>query len=97
MSFKDGPLLLLYLGVHRTVRTAGCLHWHILNLYCFYNSLQLGGKKTPHQGTIPFWLYIVPTDLVSVFLDVGNLQITYIDMPTRFSSHFLYFSNFTGI
>ena len=35
----------------------------------------LGGKNPPHRGTIPFWLYIVPTDLVSVFLHVGNLQI----------------------
>ena len=50
---------------------------------------QLGGKNPPHWGTIPFWLYIVPTDLVSVFLDVGNLQITYKDLPTRFSSFFL--------
>ena len=32
-----------------------------------------------------FGLYIVPTDLVSVFLDVGNLQITYTDLPTGFS------------
>ena len=38
---------------------------------------QLGGKNLPHRGTISFWLYIVATDLVSVFLDVGNLQITY--------------------
>ena len=30
-------------------------------------------KKPLHRGTIPFWLYIVPTDLVSVFLYVGNL------------------------
>ena len=50
---------------------------------------QLGGKNPPHLGTIPFWLYIGPTDLVSVFLDVGNLQITYKDLPTRFSSFFL--------
>ena len=49
---------------------------------------QLGGKNPPHRETIPFWLYIVPTDLVSVFLDVGNLQITYKDLPTRFSSFF---------
>ena len=49
----------------------------------------LGGKNPPHRGTIPFWLYIVPTDLVSVFLHVGNLQITYKDLPTRFSSFFL--------
>ena len=50
---------------------------------------QLGGKNPPHWGTIPFWLYIVPRDLVSVFLDVGNPQITYKDLPTRFSSFFL--------
>ena len=46
-------------------------------------------KPSPCRGTIPFWLYIVPTDLVSVFLYVGNLQITYGDLPTRFSSFFL--------
>ena len=50
---------------------------------------QLGGKNSLHRGTIPFWLYIVPTDLVNVFLDIGNLQITYKDLPTRFSSFFL--------
>ena len=60
-----------------------------MNLVNVVSSLrQLGGKKPPHRGTIPFWLYIVPTDLVSVFLDVGNLQITYKDLPTRFSSFF---------
>ena len=44
---------------------------------------QVGGKKPPHRGTIPFWLYTVPIDLVSVFLDVGNLQIFYKDLLTR--------------
>ena len=47
---------------------------------------QLGRKNQPHRGIIPLWLYIVPTDLVSVLLDVGNLQITYKDLPTRFPS-----------
>ena len=27
-----------------------------------------------HQGTIAFWLYIVPLDLISVFLCVGSAQ-----------------------
>ena len=36
---------------------------------------QLGGKNPFHRGTIPFWLYIVPTDVVNVFLDVGMFFI----------------------
>ena len=37
-------------------------------------------KNPPNRGTIPFCLYIAPTDLVNVFLDVGNLQITYMGL-----------------
>ena len=40
---------------------------------------------------IPFVLYIVLTDLKSIPLDVDNLQITYKDLPTRFSFEFLKF------
>ena len=32
--------------------------------------MQLGGKKSPYRGTVPFWLYIVCTDLIRVFLYV---------------------------
>ena len=46
-------------------------------------------ENSPHRGTMLFWLYIVPADLVSVLLDVCNLQITYKDLPTRFSLFFL--------
>ena len=47
-------------------------------------------ENSPHQGTIPFKLYIVPLDLIIVFLCVGSVQITCRDLPTRFSSFFLY-------
>ena len=33
-------------------------------------------ENSPHHGTIPFWLYIVPLHLISVFLYVGSAQIT---------------------
>ena len=49
-----------------------------------FNSQAARRKNPTHRGTIPFWLYIVPTDLVRVFLYVGNIQITYKDLPTRF-------------
>ena len=41
-------------------------------------------ENSPHQETIPFWLYILPLDLISVFLCVGSAQITCRDLPTRF-------------
>ena len=52
---------------------------------------QLRKKTPPHRGRIPFVLYIVLTDLKSIPLDVDNLQITYKDLPTRFSFEFLKF------
>ena len=41
-------------------------------------------ENSPHQGTIPFLLYIVPLDLIIVFLCVGSAQITCGDLPTIF-------------
>ena len=41
-------------------------------------------ENSPHQGTIPFWLNIVPLGLVSAFLYVGSPQISCGDIPTRF-------------
>ena len=47
-------------------------------------------ENSPHQGTIPFWLNIVPLGLISAFLYVGSPQITCGDIPTRFFLHFFY-------
>ena len=45
-------------------------------------------KNSRHQETIPFWLYIVSLDQISVFLCVGSAQITCGELPTRFSLFF---------
>ena len=43
----------------------------------------------PYQGTIPFWLYLVPLRLVSAFLHVRRVEISCRLFPTRFSLIFL--------
>ena len=35
-------------------------------------------------GTISFWFYLVPLRLVSIFLNVGHVEISYGLLPTRF-------------
>ena len=40
----------------------------------------------PYRGTIPFWFYLVPLRLVSIFLNVGRVEISYGLLPTRFST-----------
>ena len=48
-----------------------------------------GTKKhvyLPYRGTIPFWFYLVPLRLVSIFLNVGRVEISYGLLPTRFST-----------
>ena len=38
----------------------------------------------PYRGANPFWLYLVPLRLVSIFLDVGRVEISCGLLPTRF-------------
>ena len=43
-------------------------------------------EDSSHQGKVPFWLYIVPLHLIGILLYVASAQITFGDLPTRFSS-----------
>ena len=48
-----------------------------------------GTKKQvylPYRGAIPFWFYLVPLRLVSIFLNIGHVKISCGLLPTRFSS-----------
>ena len=48
-----------------------------------------GTKKhvyLPYRGTISFWFYLVPLRLVSIFLNVGYVEISCGPLPTRFST-----------
>ena len=40
----------------------------------------------PYRGAISFYVYIVPLGLISIFLDVGRVQISCGLLPTRFCS-----------
>ena len=42
-----------------------------------------------YRGTIPFWFYLVPLRLVSIFLNVGRVEISCGLLPTRFSTMLL--------
>ena len=48
-----------------------------------------GTKKLvylPYRGAIPFWFYLVPLRLVSMFLNVGHVEISCGFLPTCFLS-----------
>ena len=48
-----------------------------------------GAKKyvyLPYRGTISFWCYLVPLRLVSIFLNVGRVEISCGLLPTHFST-----------
>ena len=48
-----------------------------------------GTKKhvyLPYRGAIPFWFYLVPLRLVSIFLNVVCVEISCGPLPTRFST-----------
>ena len=38
----------------------------------------------PYRGAIPFWFYLVPLRLVSIFLNVVRVEISCGPLPTRF-------------
>ena len=40
----------------------------------------------PYRGAIPFWFYLVPLRLVSIFLNVGHVEISCGFLPIRFLS-----------
>ena len=42
-----------------------------------------------YRGTTPFWFYLVPLRLVSIFLNVGRVEISCGLLPTRFSTMLL--------
>ena len=37
-------------------------------------------ENSPHQETLPFWLYIAALHPISAFLYVGSAQITCVDL-----------------
>ena len=56
----------------------------------FYSSPADRGTKKhvylPYRGAIPFWFYLVPLKVVSIFLNVGHFEISCGLLLTRFSS-----------
>ena len=53
------------------------------------------GRYTYHneaiRGAIPFWFYLVSLRLVSIFLNVGHVEISCGFLPTRFLSLLIYY------
>ena len=49
--------------------------WYLILTH--YSQAARREKNPPYRETIPFPLYIVLIDLISVFLHVDNVQITY--------------------
>ena len=57
-----------------------------------YSPADRGTEKhvyLPYRGTIPFWFYLVPLRLVSIFLNVGRVEISCGLLSTRFSTMLL--------
>ena len=60
-----------------------------------YDSGNQGGKGTkehvylPYRGATSFYVYIVPSGLISIFLDVECVKISCGLQPTRFFLNFL--------
>ena len=55
----------------------------------YHSPADRGTKKhvyLPYRGTISFWFYLVPLRLVSIFLNVGRVEISCGLLPTRFSA-----------
>ena len=62
------------------------------NLFACFSPTDRGTEKhvyLPYRGTIPFWFYLVPLRLVSIFLNVGRDEISCGLLPTRFSTMLL--------
>ena len=68
-----------------------------LNYVCFalsFSHCSQGAERTkahvylPYRGAISFYVYIVALGLISIFLYVGRVQISWGLLPTRFGSNF---------
>ena len=70
------------------MRLAGRKQAHITDfLKPSYSPAYRGTKKhvyLPYRGAIPFWFYLVPLRLVSIFLNVVRTEISCGLLPTRF-------------
>ena len=66
-------------------------HRHV-TIYTSISPADRGTEKhvyLPYRGTIPFWFYLVPLRLVSIFLNVSRVEISCGLLPTRFSTMLL--------
>ena len=69
--------------MHRSSEISG------VDIYNTCSPADRGTKKhvyLPYRGAIPFWFYLVPLRLVSIFLNVVRSEISCGLLPTRFSA-----------
>ena len=49
------------------------LNYNYKKVFVSYSGIvrQLGGKNSSYRGAIPFWLYIVPTELIAKISEIS--------------------------
>ena len=53
-------------------------------IFLIVRQIEVPNVYLPYRGATPFWFYLVPLRLVSIFLNVGNVEISCGLLPTRF-------------